>query len=100
MHINPGGCSWLHAIVQIDKHSEDDGSKAIQAAFEGHRSCKHVFVVDADIDIYDPRQVEWAMATRFQGDSDLIVLPARARLEPGPRARRPGRTGRPRSASI
>ncbi len=74
VHVNPGGCSWLHAIVQIEKHHEDDGKKAIAAAFAGHRSCKHVFVVDPDIDIYDPRAVEWAMATRFQGDEDLVIL--------------------------
>ncbi|MFN8597748.1 MAG: UbiD family decarboxylase [Anaerolineae bacterium] len=36
---------------------------------------KHVFVVDKDIDIYNPNEVEWAMATRFQGDVDLIVKP-------------------------
>jgi 2,5-furandicarboxylate decarboxylase 1 len=75
VHVNPGGCSWLHAIVQIDKRQEDDGRKAIEAAFAGHRSCKHVFVVDADVDLYDPLSVEWALATRFQGDSDLVVLP-------------------------
>jgi 2,5-furandicarboxylate decarboxylase 1 len=75
VNVDPGGCSWLHALVQIEKHSEDDGRKAIQAAFAGHRSCKHVFVVDNDIDIYDPQQVEWAMATRFQGDTDMIVMP-------------------------
>ena len=75
VNINPGGCSWLHAIVQIEKRSEDDGLKAIQAAFEGHRSCKHVFVVDSDIDIYDPLSVEWALATRFQGDRQMLVLP-------------------------
>jgi UbiD family decarboxylase len=74
VNVNPGGCSWLHAIVQIDKKSTDDGKKAIRAAFAGHRSCKHVFVVDGDIDIYDPLQVEWAMATRFQGDRDMVVL--------------------------
>jgi UbiD family decarboxylase len=73
VNINPGGCSWLHAIVQIDKRAEDDGKKAIQATFAGHRSCKHVFVVDKDIDIYNPQEVEWAMATRFQGDSDLVL---------------------------
>lgn len=73
VNVDPGGCSWLHAIVQIDKQSEDDGRKAIEAAFAGHGSCKHVFVVDRDVDIYDPQQVEWAMATRFQGDTDLII---------------------------
>jgi UbiD family decarboxylase len=73
VNIDPGGCSWLHAIVQIDKQHDDDGRKAIEAAFAGHRSCKHVFVVDSDIDIYNPQAVEWALATRFQGDVDLIV---------------------------
>jgi 2,5-furandicarboxylate decarboxylase 1 len=71
--VNPGGCSWLHAIVQIDKQNEDDGKKAIEAAFIGHKSLKHVFIVDSDINISDPLQVEWAMATRFQGDRDLIL---------------------------
>jgi UbiD family decarboxylase len=73
VNVNPGGSSWLHAIVQIDKQSPDDGMKAIAAAFEGHGSCKHVFVVDKDIDIYNPLEVEWAMATRFQGDIDMVV---------------------------
>jgi len=73
VNINPGGTSWLHAIVQIDKKTEEDGKIAIREAFVGHTSCKHVFVVDKDIDIYNPLSVEWAMATRFQGDVDMIV---------------------------
>lgn len=73
VNIAPGGCSWLHAIVKIDKRNDDDGRKAIEAAFAGHQSCKHVFVVDADIDIYNPQEVEWAMATRFQGDAQMVV---------------------------
>jgi 2,5-furandicarboxylate decarboxylase 1 len=73
VNINPGGASWLHAIVKIDKQSEGDGQHAIQAAFEGHSSCKHVFVVDKDIDIYNPMEVEWALATRFQGDVDMVI---------------------------
>ena len=73
VNVNPGGASWLHAIIQIEKLHDDDGLKAIQAAFAGHRSCKHVFIVDKDIDIYDPISVEWAMATRFQGDRGLVI---------------------------
>ena len=76
VNVSPGGCSWLHAIVQIKKRSEQDAEKAIRATFDGHRSCKHVFVVDEDIDIYDPLAVEWAMATRFQGDRQMYILPA------------------------
>ena len=73
VNVNPGGCSWLHAIIQIDKQHAEDGKKAIDAAFAGHSSCKHVFVVDQDIDIYNPLEVEWAMATRFQADVDLVI---------------------------
>jgi UbiD family decarboxylase len=73
VNINPGGCSWLHAIIQIDKKTEEDGKKTIEGGFAGHRSCKHIFVVDKDIDIYNPLSVEWAMATRFQGDKRMIV---------------------------
>jgi 2,5-furandicarboxylate decarboxylase 1 len=73
VNVNPGGSSWLHAIIQIDKQTAEDGMKAIRAAFEGHSSCKHVFVVDKDIDIYNPMEVEWAMATRFQGDVDMLI---------------------------
>jgi len=74
VNINPGGCSWLHAIVKIRKVEAEDGIKAIQAAHRGHTSCKHIYVVDEDIDIYDPLSVEWAMATRFQADRDLVML--------------------------
>ncbi|MHA1913403.1 MAG: UbiD family decarboxylase [Promethearchaeota archaeon] len=73
VNISPGGSSWLHAIVQIDKKTEQDGKKAIEGTFAGHTSCKHVFIVDKDIDIYNPLSVEWAMATRFQGDSRLVI---------------------------
>ncbi len=73
VNINPGGCSWLHAIIQIDKKTEEDGKIAIEEAFAGHKSCKHVLIVDKDINIYDPLSVEWAMATRFQGDTKMII---------------------------
>jgi UbiD family decarboxylase len=72
--ITPGGTSWLHAVVSIVKQAPKDGRRAIEAAFAGHGSLKHVVVVDDDIDIHDPAEVEWAIATRFQADRDLIVL--------------------------
>jgi len=73
VYITPGGCSWLHGVVSIRKREADDGKKAIEAAFRGHKSMKHVFVVDDDIDIHNPHQIEWAMATRFQGDRDMVI---------------------------
>ena len=73
--VTMGGGSWLHSIVQIKKKHPDDGKKAIEAAFNGHKSMKHVTIIDDDVDIYSPNAVEWAMATRFQGDKDMIVKP-------------------------
>ncbi len=72
--ITPGGASWLHAVVQIEKQGPDDGRLAIAAAFRGHGSLKHVWVVDTDVDLYNPLAVEWAMATRFQAGQDLVLL--------------------------
>jgi UbiD family decarboxylase len=72
--VTPGGCSWLHGAVSIHKKHPDDGRKAIEAAFKGHKSMKHVFVVDDDINIHDPTDIEWAMATRFQADKNMITF--------------------------
>jgi UbiD family decarboxylase len=71
--VTMGGGSWLHGIVQIKKNHPDDGKKAIEAAFNGHKSMKHVTIVDDDVDLFNPNAVEWAMATRFQGDKDMVV---------------------------
>lgn len=70
-----GGCSWLHAVVKIRKQREEDGRNALEAAFNGHPSLKHVVVVDEDIDIDDPTEVEWAVATRAQMDRSLVLKP-------------------------
>jgi 2,5-furandicarboxylate decarboxylase 1 len=71
--VTSGGCSWLHGAVSIHKKNPDDGRKAIEAAFKGHKSMKHVFVVDDDINIHDPNEIEWAMATRFQADKNMVM---------------------------
>jgi UbiD family decarboxylase len=77
--VTMGGGSWLHGIVQIKKKYNEDGKKAIEAAFKGHKSMKHVIIIDDNVDIFNPNAVEWAIATRFQGDKDLVVKP----LQPG-----------------
>ncbi len=74
VRLTEGGCCWLNGVVSISKNKEGDGVNAIMAAFSGHPSMKHVIIVDQDIDIFDDRQVEWAMATRFQGNR-LLVIP-------------------------
>ncbi len=71
--LTAGGSSWLHGVVSIRKESEEQPEKVIDSAFKGHRSMKRVIVVDDDIDVNKPAEVEWALATRFQAKRDMIV---------------------------
>lgn len=72
--LTEGGCSWLHAVISIEKRTEGDGKNAILAALASHPSLKHVVVVDEDINIQDPKDVEYAIATRVQADEDVIII--------------------------
>ncbi len=74
VRLNEGGCCWLHAVVSIKQQKPGDAKNAILAAFGGHASLKRVVVVDEDIDPFDDWAVEWAIATRFQADRDLVVI--------------------------
>ena len=74
VRLTPASGGWLHAIISIDKRHEGDAKNAIMAAFAAHPSLKYVIVVDSDIDPDDPSQVEWAIATRFQADEDLVIV--------------------------
>ncbi|MFQ6135936.1 MAG: UbiD family decarboxylase [Candidatus Hydrothermarchaeales archaeon] len=72
--LTDGGCNWLHGVVSIKKEKSTDVRRVIEAALDGHPSMKHVVIVDDDIDIFDPSEVEYALATRFQGDRDMVVI--------------------------
>ena len=74
--LTDGGCGWLSSVVQIIPQNEGDGVRAIHAALDGHRSMKQVVVVDQDIDIADSARVEWALMTRWQPDTDTVILSA------------------------
>lgn len=75
VRLTEGGAAWLHGVVSIEKRRDGDGRNAILAALSGHASMKRVIVVDHDIDIFDDREVEWALATRFQADRGLLTIP-------------------------
>lgn len=73
INVTLGGCGFWHAIVSIKKQA-GEGKNALLAALSV-MDLKHVVVVDDDIDIFNPMDVEWAIATRVQGDKDVIVIP-------------------------
>ncbi|MDI9614461.1 UbiD family decarboxylase [Methanothermobacter sp.] len=73
--LTEGGCCWLHAAISIKKQSQGDGKNVIMAALAAHPSLKHVVVVDEDIDVFDPEEIEYAVATRVKGDDDILIVP-------------------------
>jgi len=62
-------------VVSFEKFREGDPKNVLMAIFAAHPSLKHAVVVDSDIDPFDMQQVEWAIATRFKGDEDLLLVP-------------------------
>src|SRR3989440_685145 len=82
INVTLGGCAFWHAVISIRKQP-GEAKNALLAALSV-MDLKHVVVVVDDIDIFDPTEVEWAIATRVQGDKDvMIVTNARARpLDP------------------
>ncbi len=75
VNMTVGGMGWLHCVVSFEKFREGDPKNVLMAIFAAHPSLKHAIAVDSDIDPYDMEQVEWAIATRFRGDEDLLVIP-------------------------
>src|SRR5215469_7967781 len=84
VHMTPGGSCRFHAVVSMEKQQEGQARNVILATLGNNFDIKHVWVVDADVDVFDPEQVEWALATRFQADRDvMLVLGAQgSRLDP------------------
>ena len=74
LRLTRGGTCRYHLAVKIDKASGGEPKNIIMGAFGGHYDIKQVVVVDMDVDIDDPNEIEWAIATRFQADRDLVVV--------------------------
>src|ERR1700686_1620385 len=79
INITLGGCAFWHAVISIKKQP-GEGKNALLAALSV-MDLKHVVVVDDDIDVFDPMDVEWAIATRVQGDRDIMIV-SNARAKP------------------
>jgi anhydromevalonate phosphate decarboxylase len=74
VHLTEGGSNWLDAVIQIRKRLEGEPKNAIIAAFASHPSLKMATVVDEDIDPRDPVAVEYAISTRCQANSGLVII--------------------------
>src|SRR6478736_5388266 len=72
INVTLGGCAFWHAVISIKKQP-GEGKNALLAALSV-MDLKHVVVVDDDIDVFDPTEVEWAIATRVQADRDVMIV--------------------------
>ena len=79
INVTPGGCCHWHIVAAIKK-TPGDAKNAIMALLS-IADIKHVIVTDDDIDVFDPTDVEWAVATRVQADRDVLIV-SNARSKP------------------
>lgn len=70
-HISP--LDFGKIIVQIDKKSDEDPKQVIDYVLELNPQNKSAVIIDTDVDIYNPKEVAWALSNRFQPDRDVII---------------------------
>lgn len=69
----PATGGMLNIRIALRQRVPGEAHNAIHAAFACLANVKNVFVTDPDIDIFSDEQMDWALATRFQPDRDLII---------------------------
>jgi 2,5-furandicarboxylate decarboxylase 1 len=74
VHLSLGGVGRYHLYVKLKKTQNGEGKNVLLGAFAAHYDIKHAVVVDPDVDIHDPAEVEWAISTRFQADRDTVIV--------------------------
>jgi 3-polyprenyl-4-hydroxybenzoate decarboxylase len=79
--------------ITLRQRVPGEARNAIAAAFASLGNVKNVFVFDPDIDIFSEEQVDWALATRFQADRDLVVVPGMRALPLDPSLQNHARIG-------
>jgi 2,5-furandicarboxylate decarboxylase 1 len=78
VEMTAGGLYRFHLVVQVRKQRpQDEGMQrnAMLAAFGALKDLDLVIAVDDDIDIRDPVDVEYAIATRFEASRDIVLVP-------------------------
>lgn len=68
-----GGVSF-YVIIAMEPRFAGEARQAILAAMASNVRPKIVVVVNTDIDIHNPDEVEWAMSFRMQPHEDVIVV--------------------------
>lgn len=67
------GTFGSHAVMSLNTDNRGEIRRALTLALS-FTNIKKVVAVNTDINIYDDQELEWALATRFQADRDLLVM--------------------------
>jgi 2,5-furandicarboxylate decarboxylase 1 len=73
VYATPSSGGMLNLRVALRQRVPGDARNAIAAIFGSYAEAKHVFAFDPDIDVFSDEDTDWALATRFQADRDLIA---------------------------
>ncbi|MCC7361552.1 MAG: UbiD family decarboxylase [Anaerolineales bacterium] len=74
LHIPPYGNGFM-VIIQLDKRNPGEPRNVALAAFTAHVNIRICLVVDPDVNIYDPADVQWAMVSRVDWGRDVFMVP-------------------------
>ncbi len=78
VELTRGGLCRFHLVISVHKNEPTDEGlqrNAIFAAIGALKDLDQIIVVDDDIDIHNPAEVEYALATRVEASQDLLLLP-------------------------
>ena len=74
VHLPPSGCGRFACNISLKKEFGNEPRKAAMAAFTEMPNLKLAVVVDEDVDVFNEREVQWAVVTRTHWDEDLEVI--------------------------
>lgn len=83
VHLTPYSGGFM-AVVAIDKKNEGEPKNIALAALMTHVNIKVAVVVDTDVDIYQPSDILWAIATRVDAKRDIFTVPYAQGMENDP----------------
>lgn len=71
----PKSGTHFHAYMSFKKTAEGQARHALMLLFGLDSYIKLAVAVDEDIDVFNEEEVLWAIATRFQADTNMFVVP-------------------------
>lgn len=74
VHIPPYANGFL-AVIRIDRDNPGTPKNLALAALSAHINVRNVIVVDRDVDIHEPSEIQWALTNRVHWTDDVFVVP-------------------------